>query len=243
MYVSRSSSLESSPPVTLKIPPATPSSSHCFLIFRAGEHYTLEDIEQANGKYQCHNCRRPIHGRVYFYPVGQHPQTSEFELNPIPHCRPSCALRTIHDMHDGTAKTTLLCLFTLCYGVVPCAPERFLLTIPGGTSIDEYHRLIDEGVFVMEEPPGRQSLFAPVYLTMTVLNKDHQLIDSAVKLSDELQAHHVTNIGPTRLRDNSNLNVVELPPKLLTQSRIADVFPMEPASFRPPMNQNPHMKL
>jgi hypothetical protein len=214
---------------------------HFHLILKAGVNYTAEDVAQAKGKYRCYNCNQPIQGRLYFYPEEFHHQTRVPTCNPIPHCRPECVYRTVQDIPNNA---DLLQNFCLLYGHdVICAPARFLLNIPGGMTLERYHEAINEKMVIQVQPPDQQCLFANVYVSATMF-KDHQLLPSVVSLIEEMTAHSVSNIGPSRERDNSSITVVELPPKKLKQTAMTGMFQMEPASFgrTPDLLHNPHMQ-
>lgn len=209
---------------------STAGAFHFFLALTSGENYTSEEIENCQGKYRCYNCQRPIPGAMYFYPEQFHFQTNEPTCNPIPHCRPECVLRTLHDMPN---KDELLTNFFLMYGhEYLSAPPRFLLHIPGGLTIEAYHKTIDEGFLMDKQDPLVRGLMAPVFVSCTLF-KDHRLVPETIGLLAELSRESTTTIGPSRNRDDSGLEVVALKPESLTGANIAQVFQFDPASFRP----------
>ncbi len=210
------------------------ASFHFFLILKVGENYVQneeqDDIQRCNGKFHCYNCHRPILGAMHFYPEQFHFQTHEPTCNPIPHCRPECVFRTIQDMpnHDD-----LLNNFFLLYGHdFICAPPRCLLYVPGGLSLDQYHKSIDDQLAIQMQDTLVRGVLAPVYVSCTLF-QEHQLVPDTVALLEELQMETRTTIGPSRNRDNSELSVVALKPEKLTQSAIGQVFQFDTASFRP----------
>ncbi len=218
------------------------SKFHFYLILKCGVHYTQEDLEHANGKYQCHNCGRKIQDQVYFYPERFDVHTNRFICNPTPHCRTACVYRTLQDLKNNDDYLTN---FFLMYGnQVNCAPDRFLLSIPGGLSLEEYHRSIDESVVFQTHPQHIRAFPGPVYVSCTLL-KDHQLVPDVISYLEELNIDpKCSNIGPARDRDDSTIQVKTLSPKSLRDSQLSKVFPMDPRSFNrnTTLAQNPHMQ-
>ena len=51
-------------------------------------------------------------------------------------------------------------------------------------------------------------------------------------------------MGPNRIRDNSDLTVLQLPPKQLSQTKLSNMFAIEPNSYNrgESLDKNPHMK-
>jgi hypothetical protein len=218
------------------------SSFHFFLVLKTGDLYTQEDIEECKGKYSCHNCHRKIMHKIYFYPEIFNPQTNEATCNPIPHCRTACLYRTVQDMPNNA---DLLTNLFLMYGhEIICAPERFLLSIPGGLSEEQYHKVIDDNLLIRKEEPYIRSFHAPIYISCTLF-KDHQFVPDTVSFIDEMMVERKNAIGPSRIRDNSDLQVLELEPKQLTHTKLSEMFNFEPSSFNrgPELDKNPHMGL
>lgn len=214
---------------------------HFFLILRAGVHYTEEDIQDCQGKYSCHNCGRKIMGPIYFYPEEFDCQTNDATCSPIPHCRVECVYRTLQDMKNNA---DLLTNFFLLYGHdITCAPERFLLVIPGGLNIEAYHKAIDDKLIIQQHPSYIRGCFGPVFISSTLF-QNHQLVPDTVAFLDEMTIVTKNTIGPSRNRDNSDLKVVELAPKKLIDTKLAEVFSFEPTSFdrNADLSANPHMK-
>lgn len=243
IYVSSSSNSGSSGGAVkqkYKFQCADVSSFHFFLILKTGNLYTQEDVEECKGKYNCYNCSRKIMKRMYFYPEIFDPQTNEPTCNPIPHCRKECMYRTVQDMANNA---DLLTNLFLMYGhEMICAPPRFLLFIPGGLTVEKYHQLIDDGIVIQEEEPYIRCFHAPIYMSCTLF-KDHQLVPDTVAFIDEMMVERKNAIGPSRIRDNSDLKVLELEPKQLTQTKLSNMFNFEPSSFHrgPEIDKNPHM--
>ena len=216
------------------------SKFHFFLILKAGSHYTLDILKECGGQYECHNCRRKIMKQMYFYPEIFLAQIDEPICNIIPHCRTSCIYRTLQDMPNNC---DLLINFFLMDGHdIVCAPPRFLLVIPGGYTIEEYHQVIDKGQVIQQEEPLIQSFFAPIYISST-MQSGHQLLDDIVTYIDEMRIQKKSSLGPSRTRDDADHHVVALQTKALTDTPLAQVFNTEPSSFdRPGVKENPHMK-
>jgi len=217
------------------------TSFHFYLILRAGVHYTEEDVLQCQGKYKCCNCTRPIMGQIYFYATEFDCQTNEPTCNPIPFCRPECVYRFLQDLPNNA---DLLTNFFLLYGHnIICAPERFLLFVPGGLTNEEYHKVIDDQLVLQSHPSYIRGCFGPVFISCTLF-KDHQLVPDTIAFLDEMQIQTKNTIGPSRNRDNSDLKVIELPPKKLVDSKLGEIFSFEPSSFdrNPDLKANPHMQ-
>jgi hypothetical protein len=148
--------------------------------------------------------------------------------------------RTVQDLPNNADRLTNMFLM---YGAnITCAPPRFLLYVPGGFDLVKYHQIIDDQIVVQEELPFTRSLHAPIFLTFTLF-KDHQLVPDVVAYIDEMLTEKKNTIGPARNRDNSDLKILELEPKKLTQSKLAEMFQFEPASFQrnSELAKNPHM--
>ena len=181
-------------------------------------------------------------GLVYFYPEKFHPQTSEPYCNPIPHCRKECVYRTIQNMPNNG---DLLALLFLMYGPdIHCAPPNFLLVVPGGLTLEKYHETIDQKLIINQEEPYIRSFMAPLFVSCTLF-KNHQLVNEAVAYIDQANdANHTTPLGPTRVRDDSELTIIPLEPKKLANSLISQVFQVDPNSFNRSneLRNNPHMK-
>lgn len=214
----------------------TQKDQHYYLLFNAP--YTDDLVACCEGRLKCYNCARAIPKRVWFYPELYNAQTVEATCNPRPHCRPECALRTVHDIaNNGDLK----CYFTLFYGhSVKCAPPRTLLYIPGGMTIEEYHASIDSQQSIEIMPPNVKSFIAPIYVSSTS-TAEKQLVPDIVSLIDEMKHSRQHVIGPSRQRDNSELDVHEVPAQKLVQTSIASMFNVDPASFHPAVQGNPHM--
>jgi len=215
-------------------------SCHFYLILQCGLLYTEEEVTNCQGKYHCHNCTRPIPRRIYFYPEEFDPRTNEPICNPIPHCRTACVYRTVQDL---TNNGDLLTNFFLMFGHdVIIAPERFLLSIPGGLSLDEYHKVIDDKLIIQREEPHIRSCHAAIFISCTLF-KNHQLVPDTVAFIDEMQVERKNAMGPSRIRDNSDLKVMEMPPKRLQTTKLSDMFTVEPSSFQrgTALTNNPHM--
>jgi len=213
-----------------------------FLILTAGVHYTQEDILEAKGKYKCYNCSRPIMKEIYFMVEHVAHQTQKPILNVIPHCRDSCLYRTIQDIPNNSE---LLTNFFLVFGHdIICAPERFLLYIPGGLDIDQYHHCIDEKLVIQKQSVMIRGVFSPVYISSYMFTA-HQLHPETVAFLDELQADGTkSSMAPTQHAENGGSTVTPLPPKKLTQTRLATTFPFDEASFHrnAAMEKNVHFK-
>lgn len=236
---------------------------HFYLIMRADDNYTEEDVSNCQGQHDCHNCGRPIFGPICFYPEKIDAKTREPTCNPTPHCRPGCAYRTLQDLENNS---DLLTHFFLIYGPdVTCAPPRFLLTIPGVLTPEpkrfpeesltawktrrqklrweRYHQIMDDQLVVQKECSYIRSLKAPVYLSCTLFH-NHQLVPDTVAYIYETTIDRKNAMGPSRTRDNSDLKVVELPPKSLKKTKLSDMFAVEASSFgrTSALSQNPHMQ-
>lgn len=205
-------------------------SFHFFLVFNPGTHFTQEEVKDCKGDRLCFNCSQPIVGPIYFYPT-EYTKLEEIICSPIPHCRPACALRSVTDIKNNF---DLLSNFFLMYGPdISCAPPRMLLYVPGGLTIAQYHSMINDGLIVHEECQIVRSFLAPVYMSCTFL-QGHQLVTDVVSLIEEMRIESKTSVGPSRSRDNSKLNVMELPTKDLFNTVLADTFSVDPSSSRRP---------
>ncbi len=215
------------------------SNVHFLLILKCGELYTREELECCNGKYRCCNCSRPIMGLIYLMPERYNPKTNEPTCSPVPYCRPGCIYREIQDMPNNG---DMLTNFFLMYGHdVVCAPPRFMLFIPGGYTLEEYHKAMDNGVVLEKEEPHVHPFIAPILLSASV-QKDHQLLPGVIEYIDEIRAAKKAAIGPTKMSGEPEHEIIPLQPKLLTQTKLSSIFTPEPASFgRPGIAGNPFM--
>jgi hypothetical protein len=206
-------------------------SFHFFLALNSGANYSQEIISNCKGSLSCFNCSKPIEKQIYFYPT-EYTKIGEFLCSPIPHCRPGCCLRSVQDHQNNY---DLLSNFYLMYGSnVVCAPPRFLLYVPGGLTHEKYHHTLDDNLVVQEETSIVRSYLAPVYVSCTFL-KGHQLVKDVISLIEELSIESKTSVGPSRSRDNSKLNVVELPTKDLFKTKLSETFTIDPSSYRQPV--------
>lgn len=215
------------------------SASHFLLVLQCGHLYTAEDLADAQGRYRCYNCSRPIHGPIYLLPERFNPQTNEPTCRPIPHCRTSCVYRTVQDLpNNGDLLTNLF----LMYGHdMVCAPPRFLLYVPGGFTLDQYHEAIDQRRTYETNDPLIHVFVAPLLVSCTIQH-DHQLLPEAVDYIDALRATKKATIGPLKKSGTPEQVVVPLAPKRLTETPLSAVFQPDPASFgRPALAHNPHM--
>lgn len=205
-------------------------SFHFFLRLDAGKNYDQETVLKCRGKYRCLNCSRAIQEAIYFYPI-EYTKKAEFVCDPAPHCRSSCALRSAMDTKNNF---DLNSIFYLMYGAnVVCAPPRRLLYLPGGPSVEEYHKMIDDSMVVNEETKQLRSFIAPVYFSCTFL-KNHQLVPDVTSLIEEVTLDTKISVGPSRSRDDSDLTVVELPSRDPFKTRLSETFSIDPASYRQP---------
>lgn len=244
IYVSSSSSSSSS-----SAPPKSSLQSfeidsdvseyHFHLIWLPGDHYTTDpneknkiNINQCQGKCEC-MCGRQIQGRIYFIPLESKPPNG-MVCSPVPHCRPGCVLRSIEE--GGRNKSFLLTQFYLTYGKdIIMAPPRFMLKTPGGLSLDEYHAKMDQGVILQDHPWQTLPFFAEIYVSSTLF-QNHQLVPDVVNFIDQRTEDKKTAMAQARKRDDRTLNIVSLPPKRLDQSRISELFAMDPGSLQRAVN-------
>jgi hypothetical protein len=207
-------------------------SFHFFLVFTPGENYTQEGIENCEGTKNCYNCNILIKEKIFFYPIA-YTKVGVPVCSPIPHCRPECVLQTIDcvpNNHD--LKTN----FYMMYGPnYTSAPPRFLLYVPGGLTLEEYHNTIDDNLTIVEEEKGVRSFLAPMYISCTFL-KNHQLVKDVISLVEEFSLESKTSIGPSRMRDNSDMEVVDLEPKNLFDTKLSKMFDIDPSSYRRKLN-------
>lgn len=197
--------------------------------------YTIEEVLQANGRFSCGQCDRPIHGRIYFYPKKQL-TTGEFVCDPVPFCRPECALAAVN---ESPQRFDLLAVFALMYGVaVLAAPHRRLLKVKGGLTLEAYHAAIDARRMYTEDSDVVVQLLAPLYITCCLMDPaTHQPVPSALRLLEEIRLDQKTHLGPQRLRDNLAFplsTVHALPPKMLDQTSVSQTFPVDPRSWDAP---------
>jgi hypothetical protein len=203
----------------------TNNSCHFYHILTSP--YSQDMINECKGRVNCFNCNRAIQKKIYFYVMDFNPQMVP-EFNVKPHCCKSCVLRSVQDIKNNHH---LLTNFYLHYGdEVVCAPPRFLLYLPGA-SIEDYHKMSDSGMWINEEELSIRSFIAPVYTSCTFL-KDHQIVKDVAKLIDEYKLESKTSVGPTRVRDNSKLEVTEISQPDLSNGSISKVFNIDSASYR-----------
>ena len=162
-------------------------------------------IHNCQGKCQCYNCNRPIQGRICFRPLSLNAM-EQIMVSPIPHCSPSCVMRSIKDgSYDAQDH---MMLFYILYGKdVVCAPPRALLYLPGGLTLDQYH----SHTFTAEELHQNVSL-SPKY-TIEV-----QSLQEKSMLFEKVHSESNTSTTPTNLLDedvkmtDANEQYIQFPP-------------------------------
>lgn len=170
------------------------ASKHVIILFTPGTHYTNEIISNCGGKYRCYNCQRWITEQIFFYPTEYQLEEDTFLCSAIPHCAKHCALRTVHDVPNNF---DLLSVFFLLYGSgVICAPPRYLLYVPGGLSIEEYHQFVQQGQVLNSESRLIRSFIAPMYISSTLLS-GYQLNPMVVNMVDNDLNNHTSKINGT----------------------------------------------
>jgi hypothetical protein len=172
--------------------------------------YTDSMIQNCNGRLRCYNCARTITGEIFFYPE-RFTQTNEFECNPLPHCRPSCARRTVQDISNHF---DLLSIFYLMYPrEIVCAPPRLLLYLPGGLTIERYHDTIDKNNSLEVEQLTRvRTVLSDVIVSGITLN-DYQIEGELLQMVDSLQIEKSTkDVKPSKVQQEnvSHQNVVSV---------------------------------
>ena len=157
-----------------------------FLVLDTNSTLTQDVVTSCKGRLCCFNCVQPIEGQVYMYPVECDSETGYLVCNPLPHCRPGCALRSVYGSRNVH---TLLSLFVLMYGDdVRCSPPRELLFMPGGMSLEEYHGQPPHSVWQVEDGNITRALLAPVYLSHAVM-RDYKLAPNARKVIEQHTSH------------------------------------------------------
>lgn len=202
------------------------SVKHFFLVLTVGKNYNVEDVKQCNGLFNCYNCTRPIMEQMYFYPT-ESAIYDTFICSPIPHCSPSCCLRTLNDLsNNGSMKE----LFYLFYGGdVICAPPRSLLFIPGGLSVEEYHSKCETNQVVDCQSKIIRFFIAPMYVSSSCV-ENFQLITDTRAFIEECKIQSKISVAPERTRDNNGLVVKELNALSLKDNRISNIFEIDPSS-------------
>ena len=165
---------------------------------------------------------------MYFNPI-EFNKFGDPVCNPVPYCRKECGLRACLDTPNNQ---DLLANFYLMHGTdIYSAPPRVLLFVPGGVSIEKYHGMIDDQLVAKEESSLIRSFVAPIYISCTTL-KDHQLVPDVNALIQEMTAENKANLGPSKSRDNTTLNILSLPAQNPCDSSIASIFQRDSASYR-----------
>ncbi len=187
--------------------------------------FTQEEISDCQGKWPCFTCNRPIPKCIFFYPESVDAQ-GVFHVErslgsyPAPHCRPGCAFRTVLDKPNNT---NLITYFALMYGpdVYP-APPRILLYIPGGLTIEQYHKQMDDHVVIQEESKTVRSFLCPVYLSLAHLI-DHRLPPSSIATCDQMMDSGENGNAPRRKRALGS-QVYQLPTAQTRVQQLSGLF-------------------
>ena len=204
--------------VPITVPDGDVFQTAFFLVLDTSSTLTQEMVTSCKGRLRCFNCTRPIEGQVYMYPVERNSDTGHLVCNPLPHCRPGCALRSVYSSRNVH---TLLTLFVLMYGDdVRCAPPREFLFLSGGMSLDEYHGQPPQSVWQLEDGNITRTFLAPVYVSHAV-TQDYKLAPNARVAIEQhadrksvLTLYHPNKTGPTDhtardLEQDDNEDVVD----------------------------------
>jgi hypothetical protein len=202
------------------------TGNHFFLVMPSGSLYTDTAVASCQGAYSCFNCTKSIEGRIYFYPQ-EYSTRNEFYCNPLPHCRPECARRTVQDINNNY---DLLSLFFLMYGGdVVCAPSRTLLYLPGAMDLDQYHASVDDKLVLVCETPHVRSFMSPVYVSCSPL-QDHQLVPNSIATIQEMIMDDKTTIAVPRKSDCADMtdeNELAAPDPFNT--KMSHIFELDPS--------------
>lgn len=188
-------------------------------------------VRRCQGAHACFNCGREIKGKIYFYPV-TYSKLGEFGCSPIPHCRPGCALRSVHDLRN---KFDLVSLFHTMYGVnVTAAPPRSLLFVKDGLSLERYHSFMDNDVLLEEEEENIRSFMAPLRIAGAVF-KNRVLSPQSVGAIDECSKteYHTMGMDDTEDAGASTCELSEVSPLDNLVSRVFDIDPSSRRIQRP----------
>ena len=153
-----------------------------FKFFMTEDLYDPADVVACQEKYACYNCSCKITGQIYFYPEYFDHQTNEPTCNIIPHCGAPCLYRTLQNVKNNI---DLLTNLFLMYGhEIHCAPERFLLFIPGGLTLEKYQKVINDRLLIQKQEKCIRGLFACIYQAQTLF-ENHQLLAEVDILTDD----------------------------------------------------------
>lgn len=173
---------------------------HAFLEWQIS--YSPEEIEDCKGKYNCYNCQIPVN-RIYFYPT-LYNKHEQFGCCAWPHCSPSCTLRTVLDLPNHE---NLITYHFLMYGIVQPSPPRFMLYVPGGVSLPQYHELTANNVVIQQDSKHVRSFLCPSYVSSSYM-PNFQMSEAAIQATDAMANEHE---GPKRARDMNKVRILELP--------------------------------
>ncbi len=210
---------------------------HMFMIWTSGMNYTQEQLDECNGAFNCYNCNRPIKKEIVFYPLYK-TKTGVPVFHPTPHCTQGCAYRTVLNLPNNY---DLLGVWTLIYGAeVKPVPDRLLLFLPGGMSMEQYHTVAEQGAMYGVERAHVRSFLAPVYVSAVLMDPNKHALYQEV--AQEIESLHLesetplqqpaTNGTATAVQDQQHRTVVNLLVRKPGDSKLASVFSMDPASSR-----------
>lgn len=195
---------------------------HFILLLTCGQNYTRERILQNDFQDACFNCSRRVKGNLYFYPVDYHEKMERFISNPLPHCRPECAKRTMMGKDNNT---DCLNFFKLMYGNVIPAPPRELLYIPGGDSLEEYHKKIDDKIVQETFENYIIPFFANMYVSSTMVGEDFKILKDIHNSMYEYS--QINQASLSQRRPAADRNTVSLSFKDPSNNHLKSIFSLD----------------
>lgn len=139
--------------------------------------YTMDEINNCRGRYKCRHCTRSILERIYFRPYEMteyaykrsddpdSPAVPVFICDPMPYCRPECALARMPRDYRGRE------VFHLMYGpdVTPAHDDARLYG-KDAISLEEFHASIGHTIWVQENPMVLHTV-APIIFSSTPIDQ------------------------------------------------------------------------
>lgn len=157
---------------------------------------------------KCYNCSRSFECNPIRFPTNYNDKNRLYTFNELPHCRISCALRTVLDYGYNSYQYKML--FHYLYGFdVVSAPPRSLLFIENDMTIEKYHEIIDSHVIVEEVKLDTKSFIAPInyniteYVNNILSKKAMEDIDSTVMNVESEKRKTIRKLCATQ--NNKNL--------------------------------------
>lgn len=157
-----------------------------------------------SSNYKCYNCNATCSDEIIRFPIEYDHKTLQYKFSELPHCRYSCALRTV--MEYGYNCFQYKMLFHKLYGRnIKVAPPRSVLYIEDGMDISNYHNLIDKEIIVEEIQNNTRSFIAPTTYNMAK-TVDSMLTSGSLNDIDSFVMNETSIDNPRKHDDTDNFH-------------------------------------